>query len=639
MAKMVRQWLVKNCTFLLLVIPCLMLLSFVLVTFSAAQNSRMLAGAIDQESFDADSIRSDGELSKQRKALALKKSAHLVHSPDGGALQVPASGWAEYSPVVPLSSHEGAIALWLKPEWNGLVETSHTIVSFKWDDGKNGYFALSQGWWEPAGSRRLYFILNNQQFIHCSLPYRLVPGYWTHLAVTWTNGPIGLCRIYVDGKKVVEKRAEYFAGHVQKGPIFLGSDKGATDRHTRSVEGLFDDLLLFNRFLQDSEVSALYESSIKEPGLLHEKRYSWLRAAQQLPLKPERTRDGVLVETRAIFDEDIGWATSRFVTDKILARIKRAGFNVYVPCVWHGKGTYFPSSFVNPDHRIVSRIKSGDDPLAYLVTRAHSMGIEVHPWFTVTKRSTDAYPQYYDCGTPSGAYNVHNVEFRKFIVDLMIDMVKRYDIDGVNLDYIRTMGICTSDFCRKDYETRSGNSFWVDYKFRQVRGKSRERLQAWQDNAVAQIVEKFALEARQVRPGIIISVDGHPQGKDVTRPLVGRDEVTWANNGWVDIIFAMDYRETIDYETIDRVRDELHDKNKLIVLFGNYEKKDGVVVARSGNLVASYVDYARRKWPGSGVAFYLYGRLSDEQILYLRTSCFTEEAIQKMKNISIKKKK
>jgi hypothetical protein len=63
------------------------------------------------------------------------------------------------------------------------------------------------------------------------------------------------------------------------------------------------------------------------------------------------------------------------------------------------------------------------------------------------------------------------------------------------------------------------------------------------------------------------------------------------------------------------------------VLFGNYDKRDNKVTPRSGKLVNSYVEFARRKWPGGGVAFYLYGQLSGEQVASLYNNSFCDESI------------
>ncbi len=590
--------------------------------------SQLLEKASATEDFSRADHRPEDELTVRKGDLILRGS-FIEEQETEGSLKLDGTSWAEYKPLKGLTTEGGTISIWVKPVWREGDKKSHTIFSFKWKDGNNGYLALSQGWWEPAGADRLYFILNNQEHLHCSLPYKLTVGFWSNVTVTWSKGANGFCRIYIDGKKIVEKSENFFSSHLQNGPLFLGSDQGSTDSRNRGFEGYMDDLTIFNTCLNDLEVAELYRNQVKQPDLVEEKKYKWLNDGLELPLKQERAENGTLIETRAIFDEDVSWATSRFETDRILSRIKRAGFNVYVPCVWHGKGTYFPSTIAKPDSRVKRRIESGDDPLAYLIEKAHSMGIEVHPWFTVAKKGNDLYPQFYDSGTPEGAYNIHKIEFRKFIVDVMIDTVSRYDIDGINLDYIRTMGICTSSFCREDYEENLKHNFWADYALKDVKGAARDRLQRWQDMTVRQVVEDFSRKAKKIKSDLIISVDGHPQPKSKIRPLEGRDEIKWANNGLIDIIFAMDYRERPDIETIDLVREDLNDKSKLIVLFGNYEKNEKLVVARSGSLVANFTEFAKRKWPESGVAFYLYGRLSEEQIQALQKGPFSEFSIPK----------
>jgi hypothetical protein len=63
------------------------------------------------------------------------------------------------------------------------------------------------------------------------------------------------------------------------------------------------------------------------------------------------------------------------------------------------------------------------------------------------------------------------------------------------------------------------------------------------------------------------------------------------------------------------------------VLFGNYDKRDNKVTPRSGKLVNSYVEFARRKWPGGGVAFYLYGQLSGEQVASFSEVVFKQASL------------
>lgn len=103
---------------------------------------------------------------------------------------------------------------------------------------------------------------------------------------------------------------------------------------------------------------------------------------------------------RIIFEEDVlAWTTKQGV-DELLMRIKTAGFNAFSPVVWHGRGTTWPSIFAEWDYWLKAYPKQGYDPLKYLIDRAHELGIEVHPWFTLTLREGEFLPQFAPSGTP-----------------------------------------------------------------------------------------------------------------------------------------------------------------------------------------------------------------------------------------------
>jgi uncharacterized lipoprotein YddW (UPF0748 family) len=345
------------------------------------------------------------------------------------------------------------------------------------------------------------------------------------------------------------------------------------------------------------------------------------------PLKTgQKDQEGVLRETRVLFDEDIHWAYSSLEADRILERVKAAGFNVYIPCVWHGRGTHFPTMVTKPDAQLSKLLLSGYDPLKYLIKKAHQLGIEVHPWFTVARREWPRHPEFFNNGTPDNAYDVHNPYFREFIINLMMDVVQRYDVDGINLDYIRSMGVCTSVECKKDYQKFSGYNLSSDLFARYVAGKSRERIVAWQDSAIEDIVGRFSQEARKIKPRLIISVDGDPLPRNELPSIEGRDEVHWVEKGWIDIIFNMDYRMQIDYETIDKVRAELHDPGRIYPLYGNFDLIDGNPVSRSGEIIERFIEFSRLKWPDSGFAFYIFQMMNDDQVEALKNGVFSETA-------------
>lgn len=544
------------------------------------------------------------------------------------SLRLKTGAYAEALVGTQIKASGGTISFWVYPLWRKDDPTSHTFVSLPWNDPKKSYLAITFGWWEPQGNNRLYFIVSNQESIHCSVPYAFERDAWTMITVAWESGTNGYCKLFVNGATVATTEQSFVGSYLGRGPLYLGTDRGTTQVSGRSANALLDELLLYSRPFSEDEVRRSYEEQEKDPEGATARKWRWLDEGLAIQRSLTRAKGGEILESRVIFDEDMHWAVSKESADNILSRVKAAGFNVFIPCVWHGNGTYYPTLLTGPDPKLADVI-SGYDPLEYLITKAHALGIEVHPWFTVMRRENSHYPSLFGKGVPDGAYDVHNQEFRKFIVDLMVDVVHRYKVEGVNLDYIRAMGLCTSDSCRADYNRETGRNFWTDYSLRAILGPARTRLEQWQDKAVRDIVDTFSRRAKEINPDLIISVDGHPKPKTEHRPLEGRDEIGWMNDGLIDVVFAMDYRETIDYEQINAVRRNLDRPERLIVLFGNYDRQSATAsaVPRSGILVAKYASYAQHQWPSSGVGFYIYGQMTDEQVAALRDGPFKDMAI------------
>ncbi len=314
-------------------------------------------------------------------------------------------------------------------------------------------------------------------------------------------------------------------------------------------------------------------------------------------------------ELRAIFDEGVGWTTEEGARSTI-ERISKAGFNVYVPCVWHGGGTRYPSHLAPAEEGLNFE---GEDPLARLIQLAHANGIFVHPWITVTLRQKDFYPQFHGEGSPPNAFDVQRPQFRNFIVDLISDIVERYDVDGVNLDYIRTMGTCSCDYCRDEYRRRFGRDLNADLQSGDQGGALESHLQQWVDAAVEEIVRNVSIKCKALKPALQLSVDGHPT---VFANREGRNEIKWANDGLIDIIFNIDYGRLPNFNNHRLMRRQLENPSKLLMLLSNCQNVNGVVVPKHAVIFANNVKDVRKRWK-DGFGAYLYSMLSDEQLTQL----------------------
>lgn len=552
-------------------------------------------------------------------AVKLHGARWYADGAQGRALELPRQAHAEVAAPSFVSTRAGTISFWVKPSWPPIPQRSHTFVSLPW--AGSSYLALSHGWWEPQGSNRLYFIVSNAELMHCSVPYAFALNQWVLITATWSSGPEGYCRLFINGEKRAEHRQAFAAVRRADGPLYLGSDHGASNRRGRDAQAVLYKFTLWGHALTEREVLEWYRRyALAKDDSLH--RTEAANVADPVVVHDQR---GNVVESRVIFDEDMHWALSPAAADAILARVKAAGFNVYVPCIWHGNGTFYPSSLVRPDPKLTEALRAGHDPLAYLIERAHRLGIEVHPWFTVIRRENQWFPQYYDEGAPVNAYDVHNEAFRRFIVELMLDVVRRYDVDGINLDYIRSMGTCDSERCRADYRRRYRRSLQADLYIQKLSGSAPRSLVDWNRQAVADIVRNVSVRAKAIKPDLIVSADVHMLNEALLAE--GQDAAYWANSGWVDVVYQMDYRRNVDFDEAQRARALLAEPTKMVLLLSTYDRIDSDIVARDAQAVVERVRQIRRLWPATGVGFYHYVQLADSQAAALGANVFSGPAV------------
>jgi hypothetical protein len=328
-------------------------------------------------------------------------------------------------------------------------------------------------------------------------------------------------------------------------------------------------------------------------------------------------------ESRAILDEGLNWASTAGA-EKVCERIARAGFNVFIPCVWHGRGTVWPSKLAPWDSHH-SRA-AGIDPLETLLKTAARYKLEVHPWFTVALRQRDFFHEFYDEGTPAGHFDVHKQAFREFISALVLEVAANYPVHGINLDYVYSGAMCSSVYCQDDYRSKTGRNLLVDLDISRVPVLAPKALIAWQEAAVGDIVRRISAGVRKINPLLVLSVTGDP-GHPIL-PLQGQDTVKWADEGTIDVIYNMHGEPNPDFDAIRAVKARMKRPEAMAVGSGNYEEtgKPGDAVPRKAARVVELVRTSLEISRSNGVAVYLYSMLSDGQIELLRRSVFSRPA-------------
>ncbi len=300
-----------------------------------------------------------------------------------------------------------------------------------------------------------------------------------------------------------------------------------------------------------------------------------------------RNDDGVIRETRAAWMWGSRTTTPEAVTEAV-DRAHRAGLNALVVSATGGDALIAKSDLWG----MREDIPEGFDPLQDLIEKAHAVGIEVHPWFSVMYRRQgfrDWFPEEIDMVQEDGSVqsrgaDMHCKAFRDFMVDVMVGIARDYDVDGIHLDYIRSMGKCYCERCQREFEEQFGKP---------LTEATDEDWVQWQGQAIYDIVKRTAEGVREVNPDAKIScaVFSNMEGG----AMQGQQAPQWAREGLVDIVMPMDYKmQTLELRASeDRWLAALDDDAKLCTGICAYARTGDGPVSRPPELVREQVELIR----------------------------------------------
>lgn len=368
-------------------------------------------------------------------------------------------------------------------------------------------------------------------------------------------------------------------------------------------------------------------------------------------------------ENRIIFDERMTWIT-KTDCDDTLSKIAAAGFNVYVPAVWGARGVTWPTNITDPVLGGTNKVQRdflrwntvdplNPDPLAYLIQQAHARGIEVHPWFTVANRNPDPQaPQWQSIycaaaavfgknpqtlsGTPvdktNASYDVHNSAFRIFFTSLVTEVATNYAVDGIVLDYIRSVTYGTDSSHRG-----SGGSPVGSYN--QVTGRTlctadngtggdlasstvgddgsgnfndptvNNALTSWQSPMVEDIVSRCRTALKSAKPNAILSAATFAGDYLFAKPQ-GQNAVALVNAGRLDVAIGMKYKPISDasqWTTLMNAVTDMSEPREAIIMIATYQDEypTDPKPPRDAQTVVDLVRWSQA-WgmEGNGVAVY-----------------------------------
>ncbi len=267
--------------------------------------------------------------------------------------------------------------------------------------------------------------------------------------------------------------------------------------------------------------------------------------------------------------------------DKLATAIKDLhdlNFNTIYPVVWNWGYTTYPSqiakrvvgsSFMPKKsagiliNRTLTKAEGfeGRDMLQEAVTQGHKQGLAVIPWFefglmvpaTSDPAGSDLAKLHPDWLTtkqdgktnwkegkdPRVWLNPFRPDVRKFIIDLVVEVVRKYDVDGIQFD----------DHFGLPHEF-GYDKFTVELYQRDHQGKlpptdtKDEEWTNWRADKITTFMRELFVAIKAVKPKVIVSISPNPQ--TFAKSFFLQDWAKWERQGLVEELLIQVYRDKLE---------------------------------------------------------------------------------------------
>ncbi len=212
------------------------------------------------------------------------------------------------------------------------------------------------------------------------------------------------------------------------------------------------------------------------------------------------------------------------------------------------------------------------DPLEFMIAETHKLGMEFHAWFNpfravatiqyadITENHiTKTKPEWFFNYGINKYFNPGIPEVREYLVKIISDVVKRYNIDGVHFD----------DYFYP-YPEKDSNNIIIEIPDAEqylLYNKTFTNIGDWRRNNINLFVENVSAEIKSLKkdikfgispPGVWRNISSDTDGSN-TKGLAAYDYIyadalTWLKNKWIDYIVPQLYwhigHTTADFEIL-----------------------------------------------------------------------------------------
>ena len=257
---------------------------------------------------------------------------------------------------------------------------------------------------------------------------------------------------------------------------------------------------------------------------------------------------------------DTNPATQRAEFIRQLDLHKRNGMNAVIVQVRPAADAIYPSKLEPWSQWLTGKQGKAPspyyDPLQFMIEESHKRGMEFHAWLNpyranfniktasiasnhITKQHPDWFLTYGD----KKYFDPSNKKAQQFVVDVVEDIVTRYDIDAIHMDdYFYPYRIPGKEFPDAAAYARSNSGLSKD---------------DWRRSNVDSIIERLNIAIKSIKPYVKFGIspfsvwrnqDQDPEGSDSRAGQTNYDDLyadilLWLRNGWIDYVAPQLYLE------------------------------------------------------------------------------------------------
>jgi uncharacterized lipoprotein YddW (UPF0748 family) len=255
-------------------------------------------------------------------------------------------------------------------------------------------------------------------------------------------------------------------------------------------------------------------------------------------------------------DSDVLFSRDRL--NHALQRLDRLNFNTVYPTVWSRGYTLYPSTVAK---RVIGRSIAptpglqGRDFLAELVEQSHKQGLSVIPWFEfglkapanseLVRRHPDWLTYRRNArqitkGNQSNQVwlNPFHPLVQRFIVNLIAEIVTKYDVDGIQIDDHFGLPIDLG------YDTFTAGLYQRENRGRRPpRNPRNPAWMRWRANKITELMTQIHEAVKSRKPNCLVTLA--PNSHDYAYQTSLQDWRTWEQRGLVEEIVLQVYRDDL----------------------------------------------------------------------------------------------